>query len=200
MLPVETARIQYVNARIVAYDLLNVLKNYNIMTGAKFFADTLASNNNNVLQTIGNYNGWPWGMTYVCTTPSFPVQRINDFALELSYRRRNWSMLPLPEQPGLVCWSHFCSVGTTDIRFPLAFTKPSTAGYRTSTRTLTTHASASFLISTTAATERCRRLPSIAFIILLSSGILGTTCSLLCNIPIAFACISVITLPSVLPY
>ncbi|OCH89780.1 hypothetical protein OBBRIDRAFT_793932 [Obba rivulosa] len=41
---------------------------YNIMTGAKFFADTLASNNNNVLQTIGNYNGWPWGMTYDSAT------------------------------------------------------------------------------------------------------------------------------------
>ncbi|EMD39344.1 glycoside hydrolase family 23 protein [Gelatoporia subvermispora B] len=41
---------------------------YNIMTGAKFFADTLASNNYNVLQTIGNYNGWPWGMTYDSAT------------------------------------------------------------------------------------------------------------------------------------
>jgi len=37
--------------------------NYNVMTGAKYFADTLASNNGNVLVTIGQYNGWKLGMT-----------------------------------------------------------------------------------------------------------------------------------------
>jgi len=37
--------------------------NYNIKTGAKFFSDTLAANNGNVLLTVGNYNGWSAGMT-----------------------------------------------------------------------------------------------------------------------------------------
>jgi hypothetical protein len=35
------------------------------MTGAQYFADTLASNNGNVLVTIGQYNGWRVGMTQV---------------------------------------------------------------------------------------------------------------------------------------
>jgi len=38
--------------------------NYNVMTGAKYFADTLALNNGNVLVTVGQYNGWAPGMTY----------------------------------------------------------------------------------------------------------------------------------------
>jgi len=37
---------------------------YNIRTGAKFFADTLASNNGNVLESIGQYNGWYPGLTF----------------------------------------------------------------------------------------------------------------------------------------
>ncbi|KAF8806281.1 lysozyme-like protein [Phlegmacium glaucopus] len=37
---------------------------FNIRTGAKFFADTLASNGGNVLLSIGQYNGWTPGLTY----------------------------------------------------------------------------------------------------------------------------------------
>lgn len=37
---------------------------YNIRTGAHYFANTLKNNNGNVLLTLGNYNGWPEGMTY----------------------------------------------------------------------------------------------------------------------------------------
>jgi len=36
---------------------------FNIKTGAKYFADTLASNDGNVLITMGMYNGWFKGMT-----------------------------------------------------------------------------------------------------------------------------------------
>jgi hypothetical protein len=36
---------------------------FNIMTGAKFFSDLLASNNGNVIVTVGMYNGWNPGMT-----------------------------------------------------------------------------------------------------------------------------------------
>lgn len=36
---------------------------YNIKTGAQFFSDTLASNNGNVILTVGNYNGWFQSMT-----------------------------------------------------------------------------------------------------------------------------------------
>lgn len=41
------------------------LQAYNIRTGAQYFANTLESNNGNVLLTLGNYNGWPAGMTHV---------------------------------------------------------------------------------------------------------------------------------------
>lgn len=41
------------------------LQAYNIRTGTHYFAKTLKSNNGNVLLTLGNYNGWPAGMTYV---------------------------------------------------------------------------------------------------------------------------------------
>ena len=46
--------------------LSHVLQNYNIMTGAKYFSDTLNGNNGNLLLTIGGYNGWPRGLTVVC--------------------------------------------------------------------------------------------------------------------------------------
>jgi len=41
---------------------------FNIRTGAKFFADTLASNNGNVLESIGQYNGWYPGLTVAKAT------------------------------------------------------------------------------------------------------------------------------------
>ncbi|KDQ53458.1 glycoside hydrolase family 23 protein [Jaapia argillacea MUCL 33604] len=37
---------------------------YNIRTGAKFFADTLNGNGGDLLKTIGEYNGWFVHMTY----------------------------------------------------------------------------------------------------------------------------------------
>jgi soluble lytic murein transglycosylase-like protein len=39
---------------------------FNIMTGAKFMADTLASNGNNIVLTIGEYVRSP--TSYTCTT------------------------------------------------------------------------------------------------------------------------------------
>ena len=42
-----------------------VSQDYNIKTGAEFFADILAANNGDVFKTIGTYNGWYPGMTYV---------------------------------------------------------------------------------------------------------------------------------------
>lgn len=38
---------------------------FNIRTGAKFFADTLKGNSGNLLLSIGQYNGWFRGMTIV---------------------------------------------------------------------------------------------------------------------------------------
>ena len=38
------------------------------MTGAKYFSDSLAANNGNVLLTIGQYNGWHQGMTFADAT------------------------------------------------------------------------------------------------------------------------------------
>ena len=40
-------------------------QDFNIRTGAEFFAATLASNGGDVFSTIGEYNGWEPGMTYV---------------------------------------------------------------------------------------------------------------------------------------
>lgn len=39
---------------------------FNIRTGAKYFADNLKANNGDLLKSIGSYNGWIQGMTYVC--------------------------------------------------------------------------------------------------------------------------------------
>jgi hypothetical protein len=36
---------------------------FNIKVGARFFADTLESNNGDVLKSIGQYNGWAVGLT-----------------------------------------------------------------------------------------------------------------------------------------
>jgi len=38
---------------------------YNIRTAAQYFADTLKENDNNVLLTMGTYNGWSKGLTKV---------------------------------------------------------------------------------------------------------------------------------------
>lgn len=44
---------------------LYCLQDFNIRVGAEFFAATLASNGGDVFSTIGEYNGWRPGMTYV---------------------------------------------------------------------------------------------------------------------------------------
>lgn len=44
-------------------DCLN--PDFNIMTGAKYFSETLKNNNGDLLKSIGTYNGWVTGMTYV---------------------------------------------------------------------------------------------------------------------------------------
>jgi soluble lytic murein transglycosylase-like protein len=36
---------------------------FNIRTGAKYFADTLNNNNGNVIVSVGSYNGWYRGLT-----------------------------------------------------------------------------------------------------------------------------------------
>ncbi|KIJ49621.1 glycoside hydrolase family 23 protein [Sphaerobolus stellatus SS14] len=41
---------------------------YNIRTGAQFFADTLAGSGGNVIATLGKYNGWYTGLTYAAAT------------------------------------------------------------------------------------------------------------------------------------
>lgn len=41
---------------------------YNISTGARFFADTLNNANGNVLVALGRYNGWFEGLTYDAAT------------------------------------------------------------------------------------------------------------------------------------
>ena len=40
-------------------------QDFNIRVGAEFFVATLASNGGDVFSTIGEYNGWKPGMTYV---------------------------------------------------------------------------------------------------------------------------------------
>jgi hypothetical protein len=42
-----------------------LVKNFNIRTAASYFAATLKQNTGNVLASIGDYNGWFVGMTYV---------------------------------------------------------------------------------------------------------------------------------------
>ncbi|TCD71591.1 hypothetical protein EIP91_007338 [Steccherinum ochraceum] len=41
---------------------------FNIRTGVSYFAETLKSNNNNVVKTLGNYNGWSQGLTVAKAT------------------------------------------------------------------------------------------------------------------------------------
>ncbi|KAH9945736.1 lysozyme-like protein [Amylocystis lapponica] len=40
---------------------------FNVRTGVEYFSTTLKNNGGSLLLTIGNYNGWPAGMTYVRT-------------------------------------------------------------------------------------------------------------------------------------
>ena len=42
-------------------------QDFNIKTGAAFFAQTLSDNGGSLLKTFGNYNGWQPGLTVVST-------------------------------------------------------------------------------------------------------------------------------------
>jgi hypothetical protein len=41
---------------------------FNIRTGARYFSETLNSNGGDLLKSIGMYNGWTPGLTYVCSS------------------------------------------------------------------------------------------------------------------------------------
>jgi hypothetical protein len=45
--------------------LLTIGQDFNIKTGAAFFATLLEDNCGDIFLTIGQYNGWKHGMTYV---------------------------------------------------------------------------------------------------------------------------------------
>ncbi|KAI9509156.1 hypothetical protein F5148DRAFT_978733 [Russula earlei] len=47
----------------VATILFIIARDYNIGTAEKFFAALLETNYGNVLETVGQYNGWKPGMT-----------------------------------------------------------------------------------------------------------------------------------------
>lgn len=67
VLPAVTAGIPYVQFRCFSIvTCINAfLQDYNIRTGVEFFANTLKSNDNNVVLTLGMYNGWSKGLTVV---------------------------------------------------------------------------------------------------------------------------------------
>lgn len=73
---------------------------FNIRTGAKYFSDTLKSNNGDLLKSIGTYNGWKAGMTYVSVF-GFSLMLDSWFnatnATEHGYICSPRQMLPLPE-------------------------------------------------------------------------------------------------------
>lgn len=50
---------------LIYFAELVINKEYNIRTGTEFFSTTLKNNDGNLLLTLGNYNGWPEGMTFV---------------------------------------------------------------------------------------------------------------------------------------
>ena len=45
--------------------LFTIAQDFNIRTGAEFFVSILEVNCDDILLTIGEYNGWKHGMTYV---------------------------------------------------------------------------------------------------------------------------------------
>lgn len=45
--------------------LFTIDQDYNVKTGAAYFASLLEQNCGDILLTIGQYNGWKHGMTYV---------------------------------------------------------------------------------------------------------------------------------------
>lgn len=67
-------------------------QDYNIRTGTKFFADTLARNNGSVILSIGEYNGWYWGLTYVYLF--FPIMFVH-WAVSFYVRPKQRQQPPL---------------------------------------------------------------------------------------------------------
>lgn len=47
----------------------SAFQDFNIRTGAEFFATTLENAGGNVLVALGHYNGWTLKMTIVCSKP-----------------------------------------------------------------------------------------------------------------------------------
>ena len=69
------------------------------MTGAKYFADSLAANNGDFLKTLGKYNGWEEGMDVVSIllpVASFAMLMITPPGLRYAHAL---DLLPRPEQP-----------------------------------------------------------------------------------------------------
>ena len=64
-----TAKTLYVflasTREILKHNFISLSQDYNIKTGAEYFANLLATNNGDTFITIGQYNGWYPGMTYV---------------------------------------------------------------------------------------------------------------------------------------
>ncbi|KAG6885977.1 hypothetical protein C0993_006904 [Termitomyces sp. T159_Od127] len=56
--------------------------NFNVETGAKYFAATLKANGGNVLAAVGTYNGWYKGMTYVGPFIIMPKVSSNNLLVE----------------------------------------------------------------------------------------------------------------------
>lgn len=67
----EQGLMQITKEKCVGAPSYNCLDpDFNIKTGASFFANTLKGNNGDLLKSIGSYNGWFVGMTYVGFSPS----------------------------------------------------------------------------------------------------------------------------------
>lgn len=81
---------------------------FNIMTGAQYFANTLKANHGDLLKSIGSYNGWFKGMTYVSASTS-----IISLFVHSSLRM----MPPQPRKPTVaiakITWTSACIVFIT---------------------------------------------------------------------------------------
>ena len=61
----DIVRFFWLPLRRLRDTILSLSQDYNIKTGAEYFANLLATNNGDTFITIGQYNGWYPGMTYV---------------------------------------------------------------------------------------------------------------------------------------
>ena len=65
-------------------------QDFNIKTGAAFFAQTLSDNGGSLLKTFGNYNGWQPGLTVVSTQPA-SVYCFRSLNVQASATAARWS-------------------------------------------------------------------------------------------------------------